>query len=230
MVTRPKVAQRIESIVGPVGAGSAEAKVEVGIGVEIDQAGLQGNRGRDGKAKLGRGSIRDRQGPAHLFCCGQQFLEVRTPPAAGVEAVEHHATRTKGKGQLDRLIQVRDVEASGHKHSDELPPGPQLSAVVTNVGHGAQHGVKCARGAGQPVVDLAPMAEQRQLKHAHAAIQKVEDGRLGQEPAVADDRSAHIPLLKPVEDLRQIRAQKRLAAGQGDVAADGFVEGFVQQR
>jgi hypothetical protein len=73
------------------------------------------------------------------------------------------------------------------------------------------------------------MAEQRQLKHPHAAIQKVEDGRLGQESAVADDRGAHVPLLKPVEDLWQILAQEWLAAGEGDVAADGLAKGLAQK-
>ena len=85
-----KIAQGIERIIGALSTSGTEAKVEVGIGAVIDQAGLHSNGAGDGEVELRRCRVGNLQCPVYLISGGQELVEIRPSAPAGVEAVEHH--------------------------------------------------------------------------------------------------------------------------------------------
>ena len=55
VVAGPEVTQRVEGVVGPLGACGAKAKAQIAVGVDIHQTTLDGDGADDGETEL-RGS------------------------------------------------------------------------------------------------------------------------------------------------------------------------------
>ena len=79
MVAEAEVAQRVERVVGAVGAGGAETEAQVRIGTGVQQAGLDGDGARDREVEFSRSCVGDGQRLAHLVSRRQKFGQPGPP-------------------------------------------------------------------------------------------------------------------------------------------------------
>ena len=225
MVADADVAQGVHGEVGVLGAGGAEAKAQVREAGGIHDAGRDRHRAGDRQAELRGGLVRHRQGAGQLLRRGQQLVPVTDAQPAHVEPVEHHAVCPEGECQFQSLAQRGDVQARGHEYGDHLPSleldvHDRLGDAVEGAGHPA---------TGQPGGHGARQAVERHLEEGDAGTQQRRDARLGEQRAVGDHVHAGAQIARADDQLLQVGAQQRLAAGEGEQSAAALAHRLADQ-